>query len=136
MKKHETVTDFSSLALRLSGMRGSREYRILCRDEETEITLCRAQYASGAEKWVPEKQVLCQTAEMIRILNDCRFLSWDGFHGKHPRGVLDGTQFFLKGTVNGDQTVTADGSQNFPRGFRDLTDALHQILSRETSGPN
>ena len=66
--------------------------------------------------------------QALQLLNDCRLLAWDGFYGPHPKHVLDGTMFRLTATVNGDQTIRANGSQNFPKHYRDFTDGLYALL--------
>jgi len=51
-----------------------------------------------------------------------RLFSWDGFHGKRPKGIKDGTDFIFKATVNGGKEICVTGSQKFPpyyRGFED-----------------
>ena len=55
-------------------------------------------------------------------------LSWDGFRGEHPKGVLDGTMFRMEATVNGGRRIRADGSQNFPKGYRELDAGIDEIL--------
>ena len=67
---------------------------------------------------------------MLKLLNDCGISTWNGFHGKHPRGVKDGTMFNFKAKINGDTEITADGSQNFPKHYRDLTDGLYKLLHK------
>ena len=59
-------------------------------------------------------------------------MSWDSFHGKHPKGVLDGTMFRFEATVNSGRIIKADGSQNFPSGYRDFESGLYKILQGES----
>ena len=66
---------------------------------------------------------------MLDLLNKCSLLSWDGFHGKHPKGVKDGIMFSLQAVLNGGKTIKAEGSENFPRHYRDFTDGLYSLLN-------
>ena len=76
-----------------------------------------------------EKQVSVSNAMVLKLLNECKLLSWDGFCGKHPRGVMDGMMFSLNAVVNGDKKIRADGSQNFPKHYWDFTDGLYEMLN-------
>ncbi|MBR6917608.1 MAG: hypothetical protein IKN38_05435 [Clostridia bacterium] len=126
MKKTES---FEIVNLHLSGMRGAYEYEILPKDGEAEVSYYGIRYSEGKEDRVLESRALCPAEKMIGILNDCRIMSWGGFHGKHPKGVLDGIMFTFEATVNGGERIHADGSQNFPKHYRDFTDALYAILN-------
>ena len=134
--KDEAVLSFETITLRLSGMRGAREYEIVRTDDKAEITEYEIRYAQGEDKRVPERRAVCGAEEMLALLNRCAFLSWDGFHGPHPKNVRDGTMFRLTATVNTDKAIHADGSENFPKHFRDFTDALYALLrNAETETP-
>ena len=123
------ITQFESLTVRFSGMRLTSEYEIVSDGDTSEISLYYFNYADGSEKRVLEKNVTCGTQEVIDILNECNAGRWNGFHGKHPRGVLDGTVFSLTASVNGGQQLKADGSQNFPKHFRDFEQWLNDKLN-------
>ena len=112
-------------------MRGVQEYEITAEDGRAAVTLYNMRYGGGKEERVPQKRATCSQAHILRLFNDCGLLSWDGFNGKHPRGVLDGIMFRLKATVNGTKTIEAQGSQNFPRHFHEFRDGLYQILHRD-----
>ncbi|MBO4411374.1 MAG: hypothetical protein J5794_04230 [Lachnospiraceae bacterium] len=45
--------------------------------------------------------------------------------------MLDGIMFRLEAFVNGGRRIFADGSQNFPKHYRELTDWLYQTLNRK-----
>ncbi len=127
------LRSLEKLTLHEAGMRGGAEYEILMKGEEAEVTEYRYRYSDGKEERIPERQVLCGAEEVLNILNSCRLLSWDGFHGPHPRGVLDGKTFRLEAFVNGGRRIFADGSQNFPKHYRELTDWLYQTLNGKES---
>ncbi|MBR5739312.1 MAG: hypothetical protein IKY02_04915 [Lachnospiraceae bacterium] len=125
------LKSLEKLTLCESGMRGTVEYEILPEGEEATVTEYRDRYINGEKERVPERQAHCHTEEVLKVLNDCRLLSWDGFHGPHPKGVLDGKMFRLEAFVNGGRRIFADGSQNFPKHYRELTDWLYQTLNRK-----
>ena len=65
---------------------------------------------------------------MLELLNQFPVMKWNGFHGKHPRGVLDGEMFSFQATVNDGVTIRAEGSANFPKGFQEFRRAVHLLL--------
>ncbi len=125
------VDSFDSVRLTLSGMRGTSEYELLAKGEQTEISFYSLRSADGEEERLLEQRAVCDTGTVLTLLNDCRLANWDGFHGKHPRGVLDGTIFVLEATVNGGEILRAEGSQNFPKGYRELLDGLYGLLNAQ-----
>lgn len=122
------IDSFEVVTLHTSGMRHVSEHEIVMKDGAAEVSLYGIGH--GYER-ILQKRAVCSKEEALKLLNDCRITSWDGFHGKHPKGVLDGTMFRFKATVNGGVTISADGSQNFPRHYRDFTDGLYEILNKE-----
>jgi hypothetical protein len=114
--RNHTVTDCSSLTLRLSGMRITEEYEITCDGEITKINHYYFTYSDGAEKRELVSTGVCPADEFFSVLNECNIVKWNGFYGEHPRGVTDGTMFDLTATVNGTE-ISAHGSQNFPKNF-------------------
>ena len=119
------------LTLRITGMRYTEEYE-LAADGPSSVQVSRYQPLHGAQEGRQlQARAVRDTEEVIRQLNACRVLQWDGFHGKHPRGVKDGRMFSLSATVNGGKTVYADGSQNFPSHFHELTDWFRRVLTPE-----
>ena len=132
-KSSKTITSFETVTLRLSGMRMTVEYEIVMRGDSAEVSQYEIRYSSGEDMRILTRRSECGEERMLKLMNDCRLMSWDGFSGKHPRGVLDGTMFRFSATVNGGARITADGSENFPRNFRDFTDGLYEILNEETA---
>ena len=123
-----TITDMESLTLHLSGMRLTEEYELTVNGDKTEISYYTMSYASSQEERILKKRTVCDTKTVIAALNSFDVIKWDGFHGKHPRGVLDGTMFRLTATLNGGQKLYADGSQNFPEHFREFEEWLYTVL--------
>ena len=114
------ITAFESLTLHFSGMRGSEEYEIIANGDKSEISYYQIKYVDGKDTRELQESATCDTQEVIDILNECKAMKWDGFHGKHPKGVLDGRMFNLTIIVNNGQKIEASGSQNFPKNFGTL----------------
>ena len=128
------IVSFETVTLRVSGMRYVMEYELLPRGDGAEVTKYGIRFSGEEDLRVPERHTVCSLAEALKLLNSVRLLSWDGFHGPHPKGVRDGTMFTLEATVNGGRRIRATGSQNFPRHYRDFTDGLRELLDREQGG--
>ena len=127
---NEKIESFDVILLHLSGMRMTMEYELVMNGGEAALTLYTFRYREGGHERIPEKSAVCTAEEVLRLVNNCDVLRWDGFHGAHPRGVLDGTMFRLTATVNGGRQIFADGSQNFPKHFHDFEDGLRALLDR------
>ena len=125
--RKKTLRSFENIEYSMSGMRFSHTYKIRNDGETAAIAL----YNRFNEEKGPLAEASCPAHEMLDALNRFGAGNWDGFHGKHPRGVLDGIMFSFKAKVNGEEEIHADGSQNFPKGFRDFTSYVDGLL-RET----
>ena len=122
------IGSFESVILSESGMRFSCEYEIVMSGENAQVSEYQYYYSDGDKKKRLQKRAVCSEEKILKLLNDCNVLSWNGFNGPHPRGVLDGIMFSFKAVVNSGTTVTAAGSQNFPKGYREFTGGLYEIL--------
>ena len=133
MFKKTPITAYTSLSWNISGMRVTREYEIIHKDRETEVSEYELRCVTGGGR---ERQllrrVLCTEQRMLELLNAFDIMKWDGFHGKHPRGVLDGEMFTFQATVNDGVSIRAEGSANFPKGFREFRSAVHLLLEEGT----
>ena len=128
------IESFEKVTINISGMRHICEYEIVMKDGKAEFSEYGINFKSSKSDRVLKKRVLCEKETALNLLNDCKILSWDGFYGKHPKRVLDGTMFTFKATVNGGKQIYASGSQNFPRHYHDFEDALSEILNRAEQG--
>ena len=108
-KPTEKITYFEIVTLRLSGMRFTTEYEIVMKDKEAEVVEYAIRYEKNEDKRIPQRQTVCSADRILKLLNDCELVSWDGFHGKHPKNVQDGIMFSLNATVNGDWKIRAEG---------------------------
>ena len=122
------IESVQRVVLRESGMRGSVEREILVKGDEAEVSAYLIRYNGREDERVLQQRAVHPAEKAVRLLNDCGVLGWDGFHGAHPRGVLDGIMFRFEATVNGDQTIRAEGSEKFPKHYRDFTDGLYELL--------
>lgn len=118
------ISSVEKLSLRISGMRSEVIYEIAENDGHAVLTL----YRVTIDEKIPEKTVACGTDEILDLLNSCGVIRWNGFHGKHPRDVLDGDMFDFCATVNGEVVIKADGSACFPSGYRELVRGLLNLL--------
>ena len=131
--KKELIESFEIVTLHLSGMRVSSDYEMLMKDGACEVSYYEMRYGGEQPERVLIERASCDEARAIALLNECRVIAWDGFYGPHPKGVLDGTMFRLTATVNGDRQIAAQGSQNFPKHFREFEDGLRDILKEATA---
>ena len=126
---NKKIESFSIVTLRETGMRGSSEFEIVMKDDEAEVSLYSIKYTQGKDIRELDKRAVCSKETVIKLLNDCNILSWNGFVGKHPKGVLDGIMFTFEAMVDQGEKIYAHGSENFPKHYRDLTNVLYKILN-------
>ena len=129
VKVPEEIRFFETINLRISGMRVTQEYEILCRGGETEILLYQIFYANGKDERRLEKSAVVKTEEMLETLNSCGFSGWNGFKGEHPKNVSDGDMFRLEAVINDGEKIYAEGSANFPKGYREFVKKLNKLLN-------
>ncbi|MBQ7647114.1 MAG: hypothetical protein IJS94_07585, partial [Clostridia bacterium] len=125
------ITSFEIVTLHTSGMRFVKVQEIVMKENGAEVSEYGLRFKDGGRERVLQKRVICSEQEILKLLNDCKLISWDGFYGKHPKRIKDGTMFTLKATVNGDRQIYAHGSQNFPKHYRELTDGIYALLNRD-----
>lgn len=127
-KPPEEIRSFETINLRISGMRVTQEYEIICRGDETEISLYHLYYVNGKDERRLEKSATLKTEEMIEILNSFQISGWNGFKGEHPKNVSDGDMFRLEAVINDGERIYAEGSANFPKGYREFIKELNKML--------
>lgn len=126
------IESFEKVTLCVSGMRYVSEYEITPSGDKAVFSEYCFTYRDGKRTRELKNSAFCDLAAATELLNKCRLITWDGFDGKRPPGVLDGIDFSLKANVDGNKTICANGSQNFPRHYRDLVDGIHKVLSSES----
>ena len=125
----KTITSIEKMTLTLQGMRFCNVYEITNENGKTELRRFRKVYSNGVDTLELETSAVCDIADFIELMNTCGVIRWDGFHGSHPKNVQDGIMFNFAATVNGDRTVTADGSANYPKGYHEFVRALNMMLA-------
>ena len=123
------IESFEKVTLRTSGMRQFCEYEIVPSGDESDVVMYEIFHRDGEEVRKEALRAVCPTERMIGILNECKVLSWDGFDGPHPKGVLDGEMFSFEASVNGGKKIRATGSQNFPKHYWEFKKAVWEILN-------
>ena len=127
-EKYKEITSFETVRLKLSGMRFYTLYEVVNRGETSEVSEYNLARREDENERIPERQAVVKTEDVLAVLNQCSLGMWNGFHGAHPKGVLDGIQFHLEATVNDAKQVKAEGSQNFPKRFDVLRDWFYQTM--------
>ena len=125
----KAVTSVETMTLTLHGMRGSYVYKLEEEGGTTVLRRYREVYRGGEDELKLEASVPCTVQTMIELMNTCGILRWNGFHGKHPKNVSDGIMFDFAATVNGGETIRADGSANYPKGYYEFVRALDEMLA-------
>lgn len=131
--KKKQVTAFENILIRESGMRVTEEYEIIGKGDYCEISLYQIIFVQNSNE---DKRVLMQSTQydiqdFIKMMNECGFASWNGFEGKHPKNVHDGIMFKLYATINDGDTVSANGSENFPKNYKKFMGEIKSILNSQ-----
>lgn len=124
----EKITSFKLITLTLKGMRCIDEYELVCDGEDTEVAYYTKFYTRDGREL--NRSAVEPTENIIKLLNDCKMLSWNGFHGANPRGVRDGWMFELEAELNDGVIIRAEGSNNYPRHYREVMDVVNYILNK------
>ena len=125
----KTLTSVEEMTLTLQGMRGSSVYKFEVADGVTVLRRYAVRYSGEETLLTVEAEAECEAAAMTELMNSCGIPRWDGFHGEHPKNVHDGIMFRFEATVNGRERILADGSANFPDGYREFVRTLDEILA-------
>lgn len=110
-------------------MRVTEQYEILLSGDKAEVSLYFLSYENREEKYNLQKRATVSESEMLDVLNQCGVLKWNGFSGKNPPHVLDGVMFRFTAVVNDGRKIIANGSNNFPKHYREFTSALRNVLN-------
>ena len=127
----KTITSIETMTLTLQGMRLCSVYEIANKDGKTELRRFKKLYSNRVDMLDLEASVVCNITDLIKLMNTCRIIRWDGFHGKHPKNVKDGIMFDFTATVNDGQEIHAHGSENFPKGYHDFVRELNKMLETQ-----
>ena len=130
----KSVDSFDRICWRISGMRSIRDYEIVRKGESAELAEYERYYREGKDERRPLRRGSCPAEQILELLNACAVLKWDGFHGKHPRGVKDGEMMSFEAEVNEGVTIKASGSENFPKHFGDFRREVNGLLKPVEEG--
>ena len=122
------IAHFERFQLHMSGMRISEEYEMVCNGEQCTLARYEKIYGNAGEERRLSEQTTVATAQVIALLNACEVLRWDGFHGEHPKYVLDGTMFRFVLDLGEGKVIRADGSQNFPKHYHEFENQIISLL--------
>ena len=125
----DEIRTVESALLRVSGMRFRTEYEITREGCETELAQYDVRYRDGADERVRTAGIRMPSSDVAALFNRCGLIAWDGFDGPHPKDVLDGIMFRFSATVDGDRSIRAEGSENFPDGFHAFLRELDALLA-------
>lgn len=123
------IVSIQELTLRTGNMRVTYLYKTAREDTGLKLERYREVFVDGEVRLELENSVSCTNSELIELMNNCNVLKWNGFHGKHPKNVSDGTMFTFIATVNNGQIIRADGSENFPKGYKEFVRKLNELLA-------
>ena len=102
-------------------------YELSSTDGVTELRLYRIEYAGVEEQRVLEESAILDPQEFLALVNACNISRWDGFDKNDPL-VLDGSSWSFTATVNGGETISASGSNAYPKGYREFLVGLQTFL--------
>lgn len=71
-------------------------------------------------------------ADVQKTLGEYGVEAWDGFYGKNPPDVLDGTSMSFECTMSDGSIISASGSNNFPENYGAVYSYIFDILYCET----
>ena len=121
------ITSFEKLWLKISGMRVTRIYEIVKDEDDVRIDEYEVHYPQREAVLELERSAKLQYEVFLEKLNQFYLLSWDNFHGAHPKNVLDGDMFSFKATIN-EKEISAEGSANFPKGYHEFVRWICETL--------
>lgn len=130
-KPKKTVMSVREMTLKISGMRTTRLYKAMHSDKGLKLERYYERFSGSEHRFELETSCSVTEASFIELMNTHGVMDWDGFHGKHPRHVSDGDMFSFSAVVNDGLTINADGSANYPNGYRDFVRSLDGLLAEQ-----
>ena len=123
------IKSFETVTLHTSGMRHVTDYEIVMNRDEAEISQYAVGFYDGEKVRQLQTRAVYSAKCALKLMNKCRLLSWDGYHGNRRMSIKDGTNFIFKAVVNNEKEIYASGSQRFPLHYRRFMDGLREILN-------
>ncbi len=125
--------DFESIIIDINGTEAAtQEYEVLRTADGVRISYYYGPWNYSDDE--PKEDYLEMRTEggselferVLGLVNDCKVKKWDGY-SKSASGVLDGESFSFTAVIDGKE-LSGHGSNSFPGGFRDFTNALWDIM--------
>ena len=129
--EHFEINMIEKLLLKVMYMRGSYECEIVCQGDKATVSKYEIRYVNNEDKRVLQNSVSLPCQQVVDKLNEFEIGAWDGFFGAHPADVSDGVMFDLEAVVNGDKSIHAEGSENFPPHYRELVRWFDELLAKQ-----
>lgn len=82
MFKKEKIYSFELITLSLSGMRIMEEYEIIRSGNKAQLSRYTVMYSGSEDRRRLEQRAETDCDEIIKILNGCGVMKWDGFYGR------------------------------------------------------
>ena len=120
--KGNKVTDFEEIYITTSPGRGkTTRYIITNEGEETKISISVTTSAKdgGGNR---SEEGYCSTEDMIKLLNECDVLSWNGYDKKGDKNM----DFRFEGNINGKE-IEAKGKMAYPKTFEDFVEGVEDL---------
>ncbi len=128
------ITSFDTITISITGtMASTEEYELVRTADGVDFS-----YYSGGwnfnEDMDREECLINRVAgneenyqQMLALLNECEVMEWNGFNESNPN-VLDGESFSFSATVNDGTTISAGGSNAYPKNYATLLHAIEAIV--------
>ena len=129
-----SIAAFEHVTLSISTMRGIYEYELSQKDGMAEAASFQMRYSNGKTHRELQERASCDEADVLKLMNDCDLMAWNDFNGKHPKWVQDGRMFQLTAVVNDGKQIQAQGSENFPKHYRDFAQGFTVLLRKGKDG--
>lgn len=130
------INSFDTVLLTIKGMRSIEEYEIICKGADSEIACYTRYYTDEGNNRRLNKSVMTAAERILKLLNDCRIMKWDGFDGPNPKWVRDGYMFSFKAEINEGVVIRAQGSNNYPKYYHEFKSTLINMLYEEDNSVN
>ena len=88
MFRREQITSFSEIRLKVSGMRLTEVYEILCCGDDAEVSQYWLSYKNHEDNYNLQKRVTVPAADVIDVLNECGVLKWTVSAERIPAAYL------------------------------------------------
>lgn len=130
-KAVEPITELGWMVLSISYCDGNIAYETTEKDGKTE--LCRYRITDTSEK--TEQSAICDTQELIELINNCKVAQWDGFF-KEKEDTSDSTVFTFNASIANENEfgwkyIGAGGCDEFPDGYAEFVAGLENILKEK-----